>query len=264
MTFQRFLLITQLLHANSFDTNHHFRALCARPHCLPPTKRYATPTNNDRRDSSYESSASSIKGIVSSLTSISNFFSLSSQPQQPQQMTNLAEQRTAHCQNPPPTTLGELLEIITEDYIQNNYLWTGKLDTSCFMQNCKFTDPTISFEGVDKYVENVGNLVPIVEFLLGSEQMSKSDLLDIYLNEEKGFIETRWNMVGELNALPWRPRIDVIGRTKFWYEANHDDKDGRGVVQIYFYDEKWEIPAGLALLQLVTPAGTIANSTVIN
>lgn len=77
-------------------------------------------------------------------------------------------------------------------------------------------------------------------------------------------------MIGELDRLPWKPRIDVIGRTKFWYagvgdredeEEEEDVIDGKSrPVQVYFYDEMWEIPAGLALLQLVAPAGTIANS----
>lgn len=206
------------------------------------------------RNSSYESSASLIKGIVSSLTSVSNSFSLS------KNLNNESSAQTVTTTTTvldPPTTEGELFERIRADYTENNYLWTGKLDTSCFIENCKFTDPTISFEGIDKYVQNVGNLVPIVEFLLGREQYSASKLLEISSNDEDGYIETRWNMVGELNALPWKPKIDVIGRTKFWYKSNRD------TVQIYFYDEKWEIPAGLALLQFITPANTISNSNAM-
>eukprot|EP00956_Cyclotella_meneghiniana_P003204 scaffold3932_cov87-Cyclotella_meneghiniana.AAC.8 len=41
------------------------------------------------------------------------------------------------------------------------------------------------------------------------------------------------------------------------FDKSDDEKDA---VQVYFYDEKWEIPAGLALLQFITPANTIANS----
>ena len=63
-------------------------------------------------------------------------------------------------------------------------------------------------------------------------------------------------MVGELNAIPWKPKIDVIGRTKFWYKQ----EDGCDNFRVVFYDEEWEIPAGKALLQLITPSGTIANS----
>ena len=206
---------------------------------------------DDRGNSSYESSTSLIKGIVSALTSVSNFFSLNDTSiASPEQTSSLNAELT------PPTTAPELLERITADYAENNYLWTGKLDISAFRSDCQFTDPTISFKGIDKYVQNVGNLVPVVEFLLGKEQYSKSELLEISNNDQEGYIETRWNMIGELNALPWKPKVDVIGRTKFWYKSD-DEKD---VVQVYFYDEKWEIPAGLALLQFITPANTIANS----
>ncbi|KAL7528143.1 hypothetical protein ACHAWF_002455 [Thalassiosira exigua] len=56
-------------------------------------------------------------------------------------------------------------------------------------------------------------------------------------------------MAGRFDRLPWRPRIDVVGQSKFRYE------DEGGVVRVRRYDEKWEVPAGLALLQLITPAG---------
>ncbi|KAL3785714.1 hypothetical protein ACHAW5_004542 [Stephanodiscus triporus] len=85
--------------------------------------------------------------------------------------------------------------------------------------------------------------------------------MHITLNDEEKYIETRWNMIGELNNLFWKPKIDVIGRTKFWYQEISHEKDDviESAFQVYFYDEMWEIPAGLALLQLVTKAETIAN-----
>jgi hypothetical protein len=213
-------------------------------------KPSSSPDDDNSVSNSYESSATVIKGIVSSLTSISNFFSLRDD------QSELSEQTATKSQLlDPPKTAGELLERIRADYTVNNYLWTGKLDTSAFTPNCKFTDPTISFEGINKYVQNVGNLVPIVEFLLGNnvEQNSQSKLLEISSTDL--YIETRWNMIGGLNALPWKPKVDVIGRTKFWYAKGDDE-----AVRVYFYDEEWEIPAGMALLQFVTPANTIANS----
>jgi hypothetical protein len=62
-------------------------------------------------------------------------------------------------------------------------------------------------------------------------------------------------MVGVLNNLFWKPKIDVIGRTKFWYQEVSLQKDdvADSAFQVYFYDEIWEIPAELALLQLITP-----------
>lgn len=201
--------------------------------------------------SSYQSSGSITKGIVSSLTSLTNsiFEDSSSSPA-------ASTSRTTATSLQAPTSSEELMQRIRNDYTQNNYLWTGNLDTSAFVSNCTFTDPTLSFVGVDKFVENVGNLVPVVNYLLGDEQLSRSELLDIKLNDEEKYIETRWNMVGELNKLFWRPKIDVIGRTKFWYNDNEKGEN----VQVYFYDEMWEIPAGLALMQLVTKAGTISNT----
>jgi len=198
----------------------------------------------DEKISGYEDSGLASKGIVSALT---NFFN-SIQPVEASVDTGSIER---------PVSPQELLARIRDDYTVKNYLWTGDIDLGAFNPACRFTDPTLSFTGTDTFVKNIQNLRPIVEALTQtkdkSEKNCRSDLLDIELCE--GFVQTRWNMVGELKALPWKPRIDVIGRTKFWF----DDKDYR----VYFYDEQWEIPAGKALLQLITPAGTIPNSSVV-
>lgn len=154
----------------------------------------------------------------------------------------------------PPASPNELLEKIKEDYIINNYLWTGDIYTPAFEKECRFTDPTLSFTGTDQFVSNVQNLRPILDLLMEPNQC-KSDLLDISLNEEEGYVQSRWNMVGKLGRLPWKPKIDVIGRTKFWYQSTGKDQrsgEEKGV-KVYFYDEEWEIPAGKALLQLITP-----------
>lgn len=209
--------------------------------------------------SSYESSGSFTKGIVSSLTSVTNAILGTFQDNK---SSRSAAEEIATLSSA-PTSPEELLARIRKEYIENNYLWTGNLDVSCFTSNCTFTDPTLSFVGVDNYVKNVGNLVPAVNFLLGDKNSSRSELLNIALNDDEKYIETRWNMVGELDTLFWKPKIDVIGRTKFWYRSctmtegsEAEDK----AYQVYFYDEKWEIPAGLALMQLVTKAGTIPNT----
>ena len=269
------LVFTQLMLAsvNAFCSISSRPLLCQRR--SSPLRRRRTQqsrvfttkdddNNAGSSSSSYESSASVTKGLVSSLTSLTNNI-IGGGTSNKERSSDVAP---LVCSTP-PTSPEELLTRIEQEYTKNNYLWTGNIDTSSFVPNCTFTDPTLSFVGVDKYVQNVGNLVPIVEYALGEEQMSNSTLLDITLDKDKGYIQTRWNMIGELNALFWKPKIDVIGRTKFWYrqqeeeEMNDNDDDSSGsrtAVQVYFYDEEWEIPAGLALLQLVTPAGTIRRT----
>jgi hypothetical protein len=152
----------------------------------------------------------------------------------------------------PPSSATELMNRIRDDYVVNNYLWTGNIDLASFETDCRFSDPTLSFVGRDKFVSNVENLRIIVDKLVEPGDC-RSDLLEITLNKEKQYVASRWNMVGKLNALPWKPRIDVIGRTKFWYRKVEDG------YRVYFYDECWELAAAKALLQLVTPAGTIPN-----
>lgn len=143
--------------------------------------------DNDRV-SSFQSSAPVTKGLVSSLTSLANSILRGRQS-----TTNLVPAATkSSLLSRAPTSPRELLSRIRIDYTENNYLWTGNLDTSSFLSNCTFTDPTLTFVGVEKYIENVGNLVPVVNFLLGDEQSSRSDLMSITLNEEEKYVETRW------------------------------------------------------------------------
>lgn len=196
--------------------------------------------------STYETSDASSRGIVSSLTGAVNLIMGTSAD---------SGEKDERILPPPPGSPEQLLERIRNDYVVNNYLWTGDIDLAAFEEDCQFTDPTLTFTGRDKFVSNVSNLRPIVDALIEPGGCA-SKLLDISLNEDEGYVQSRWNMVGDLTGLPWRPRIDVIGRTKFWYNAKNTDEG----VRVRFYDEEWEIPAYKALMQLVTKAGTISSS----
>jgi hypothetical protein len=190
-----------------------------------------------KKASSYDDTDGASKGLVSSLTGLVNSLNT----------LNEAAGSTEGTKLKCPTSPEELCNRIRDDYVAKNYLWTGKLDLDCFEDSCRFTDPTLSFFGTESFKKNTQSLVPLVIALVENYE---SILLDIELHPD--FIETRWNMVGELNGLFWKPKIDVIGRTKFWYR---DDSN-----LVYFYDEKWEVPAYQALLQLVTPADTFPNT----
>jgi len=214
---------------------------------------HSTKLNDDDEQQNLLTDFSS-KGFVSSLTSIVNFVSPSRPKDQEMQ--------------PPPSTPTLLLESIRDDYQIRNYLWTGDVELGCYENECKFTDPTISFEGKvihfgyfsfyvlllgstykliflltffifpfykEQYVKNIQNLRPIIDALIEPGEC-QSDLLRIDLNDSENYVQTRWKMVGNLSRLPWKPNIDVIGRTKFWY------RDVDNGVRVYFYDEEWEIP----------------------
>lgn len=169
-----------------------------------------------------------LQSMDSSLSSIKNATFVTGQESPPSQ----------------PSSPLELLERIRNDYTERNYLWTGDLDVEAnFVKSCRFTDPTLSFVGTDKYINNIQNLRPILNLVADVDKECRSVLMDIQLHDT--YIETRWNMIGTLSRLPWQPKIDVIGKTKFWFQNDTN--------QIYFYDEIWEIPANQALLQLITP-----------
>mmetsp|Transcript_9477 Transcript_9477/g.14089 ORF Transcript_9477/g.14089 Transcript_9477/m.14089 type:complete len:293 (+) Transcript_9477:73-951(+) len=208
------------------------------------------------RISSFEDAESkSSQGIVSTLTNFVNFVmgdsSSSSIGGTKNEHNGKFGASATTTSTIPPGSPEELLSRIRDDYVVYNYLWTGDIYTPAFEKDCRFTDPTLSFVGTDTFVSNVQNLKPIIDTLATG---CKSDLLDICINEEEGYIESRWNMIGDLSGLPWKPRIDVIGRTKFWYRQVTDEgEDGVAGFRVFFYDEKWEMPAGKALLQLVTP-----------
>lgn len=228
---------------------------------------------------SYDDADGTSKGIVSTLTAIVNSLSTNSRNETNRETTDQSTTSLlgegSLSMSAPPTSPGELMERIQMDYVERNYLWTGDLDLSCFEEMCRFKDPTISFVGTDTFRKNTQNLVPLVNAFVTD---CRSDLLSIQQSDD--YIQTRWNMVGTLAGsrfLFWKPKIDVIGRTKFWFRPIPADSTGDGDVnntnaetvsrsssspsfQVYYYDEEWEIPAYQALLQLLTPPGTFPNS----
>ncbi|KAL7516871.1 hypothetical protein ACHAWF_000087, partial [Thalassiosira exigua] len=122
----------------------------------------------DADGGTYKGSSSATKGLVSSLTSLANSVFGNTATQGSNNILALSD----------PTKIPEeLLSRIRDDYEERNYLWTGDFDSS-FASDCTFTDPTSSFA-----VENVGNLVPVIDFLLGDERGCRSKLMEIRLND---------------------------------------------------------------------------------
>lgn len=238
--------------------------------------------------SSFTATDSSTKGFVSTATNLLNSLNWINKPKGRKDSDENKLIYDANATKRPPATVEDLMLLLRKDYEVNNYLWTGELSVEAFTPSCIFTDPTISFQGTSTYINNLQSLIPIVNWLTrNTTQLScQSLLLSLDVDEAQGYVESRWNMVGELCALPWRPRINVVGRTKFWYKYIVDQEDGEEdgetamhqdsanasrnkttssticSTQVFFYDESWEIPASQALLQLITP--TTRNTMHVN
>jgi len=72
----------------------------------------------------------------------------------------------------------ELLEGLRREYVESNYLFTGKIDPTLYSKDCTFKDPTLSFEGLANFEKNLENLGPIVDaFLKVGETVSLTSFL---------------------------------------------------------------------------------------
>ncbi|CAE7338561.1 unnamed protein product, partial [Symbiodinium pilosum] len=210
-----------------------FRSLCwlARPNAANkhwPRVRGSTARHAEPKRSSYETSPDWTKSVVGGLTDLVNSFG----------GNDVAENRTREFDAISPE---QLLEGIRADFEERQYLWSGNIDTELYSEACRFTDPTISFQGLSKFESNMRNLKPVVDALI-PEEMRRCVLRDIQL-QDNGEVVAKWAMVGKV-SLPWSPRINVGGKTRYTPGA-----DGR--IESYF--EKWDIPAGEALAQLLKP-----------
>lgn len=136
-----------------------------------------------------------------------------------------------------------VLEGLRRDFVDKEYLWSGQITPELYDESCVFTDPTLSFCGLSTFEANLENLDPWINRFVPAENR-KVELYSLKLVDEGCTIEANWRMIGDL-ALPWRPRLDLNGRTRYTLEGD----GGR----ISAYDEAWAITPSQALLQLVKP-----------
>jgi hypothetical protein len=184
-------------------------------------------------DGTFGTTSSPVKSIVSGLTAAVNAIGGSSE-QRPRRVRSGI------------VTPERLLKGVRADYEERMYLWTGDIEEDLYDDDCRFTDPTLSFVGLDTFQNNLANLQPFLQALV------KAPIVDLYtinLDEEAKQVRATWRMKGDL-ALPWRPVIDLRGRTTFTYDES-EAVGGR----IVDYEEAWELSAGEALMQILRPAG---------
>lgn len=171
------------------------------------------------------------RSLVSSLTALVNAISGSAPPPAPRERAQASLEGAA------------MLAGLRADFEENEYLWSGKITTELYDEDCVFTDPTLSFTGLATFERNLANLDPWIERFVPPGGRS-CELKKIELLDDGSAIVAEWRMVGDL-ALPWRPRLDLDGRTRYTLGG----EGGR----ISSYDEAWGITPSEALWMLVVP-----------
>ena len=191
------------------------------------------------------STSKGVKSLVSSLTAVVNSLGGAEQASEPRQREFES------------LTTDVMLEGLRRDFVENEYLWSGKIDPELYDEDAIFTDPTLSFSGLATFEKNLENLDPWIERFVPPSQRSVELKSLRLLEEEEGggepVIEAEWRMLGDL-ALPWKPRLDLDGRTRYTL--------GGAGGRISSYDEAWAISPAAALAMLVTPYKAGADEAV--
>ena len=108
----------------------------------------AAPTGpTEPEKSTFEATPSPVQWLVGGLTAAVNAFAGEPRPATPPP-------------SGPPIRPSELLEGVRADYEERAYLWTGDIDASLYDADCLFTDPTLSFRGLDRFQRNIASLTP--------------------------------------------------------------------------------------------------------
>ena len=130
------------------------------------------------------------------------------------------------------------------------YLFSGGIDTQIYTENCRFTDPTLSFVGLSTFENNIRNLKPVLNFFVANTLIV---LYSAQLDEKNQKVKAQWRMSGSIR-LPWNPKLELTGNTALSYNPSDDGR-------IFDYFEQWDLEASKALFQLLQPAQIIPTAS---
>ena len=94
----------------------------------------------------------------------------------------------------PPRTLQETFDRIQADN-DREYFLSGEMDTEIYDADCTFADPFVSFDGRDRFVENLANLGSFI-----TEYSAKP----LEYKTMENTVSTKFMVKLQLN-LPWKP-----------------------------------------------------------
>jgi hypothetical protein len=217
--------------------------------------------------SDYSETSSFVKTVVSGMTNVANGL---------RKKSNDSDDASSPLRfDNPAKTKTELSNRIADEFRVKEYLWTGDIDCDLFSLACTFTDPTLSFTGLRTFRENLESLQPSLR-RIAPEGKRRVELRACGVLADSDVVVAKWRMVGNLQ-LPWQPKIDIEGETRFQFRREFVDDDmnvtdesscssrssrssdgdedeaKQTCLRVVSYRETWSTSASDALWQLVRP-----------
>ena len=107
--------------------------------------------------SSYGETGGGVKVVIQALTSLSNLLLPKSEVlERIYQKADL--------------TPSEIFDGVIGDF-RNGYLFSGKIDSEIYDEECIFTDPTLSFKGLSTFERNIKAIKPALDFFVGDSMV---------------------------------------------------------------------------------------------
>ena len=209
--------------------------------------------DDDVKRSNYKETSGAVKGLVSGLTAVVNAFGVGGGDVASSGSSGATRRERREARPPPSTPRNPtaLAADIAREFTEAKYLWTGDINPEMYDLYCTFTDPTLSFAGLETFQRNLANLQPVLSRLVRDSDV---ELYSCELAGDEQGRRRRRRGAGEVEddgqpagavATADRPR----GADDFYVQGLRRD---RGCL-ITAYQEEWGLSAGEAVMQLVTP-----------
>jgi len=139
------------------------------------------------------------------------------------------------------TTREEIIESLRGDY-ESNYFIGGQSEMCAYSSECVFADPFVSFTGLDRFKQNVGNLGTSLKDV-------ECKVLRMVDRGEDG-VTFYWKFSAVVDALPWRPKLAASGNTTHVLEGN----------KVVKHIEAWDVDPWGVLKKLLVPASKLPEN----
>ncbi|CAL6385760.1 unnamed protein product [Bathycoccus prasinos] len=156
---------------------------------------------NSGKYSDYSETSSAVKTIVSGMTAVANTLRQRMKKREEDASSSLSSSPSSlkKLRNGNPARTVEMLERrIADEFRVKEYLWTGDIDVDLFSLKCVFTDPTLSFTGLETFRDNLESLQPSLR-RIAPEGKRRVELRECGKDEDSAdVVVAKWRMVGNL------------------------------------------------------------------